>query len=99
MGRGASLLLNLPPDRRGQIHENDDALAARVPARCSTPPSRPTWRASAKATASNVRGGDAGFAAANVSDGDRDTYWATDDGVTTPELVLDLGRARDASTS
>jgi alpha-L-fucosidase len=28
----------------------------------------------------------------NVLDGRRDTYWATDDAVTTPELVLDLGR-------
>jgi alpha-L-fucosidase len=27
-----------------------------------------------------------------VLDGNRDTYWATGDQVTTPELVLDLGR-------
>ena len=39
-----------------------------------------------------MRGGDARFAAANVLDGKRDTYWTTDDAVTTPELVLDLGR-------
>ena len=39
-----------------------------------------------------MRGGDSRFAAANVLDGKRDTYWATDDAVTTPELVLDLGR-------
>ena len=25
-------------------------------------------------------------------DGNRDTYWATDDGVTTADLVLDLGK-------
>ena len=46
----------------------------------------------AKATASNTRGNDAKFAAANVIDGNPDTYWATDDAVTTPELVLDLGK-------
>jgi len=46
----------------------------------------------ARASASNVRGGDARFAPANVLDGKRDTYWATDDTATTPELVLDLGR-------
>jgi alpha-L-fucosidase len=39
-----------------------------------------------------VRGGDARFAAASVVDGKRETYWTTDDAVTTPELVLDLGR-------
>ena len=46
----------------------------------------------AKATASNTRGDDPQFAPANAIDGNRDTYWATDDGVTTPELVLDLGK-------
>ena len=86
------LLLNLPPDRRGRIHENDVALAARVPAACSTPPSRPTWRAARRPPPATRGGGDAQFAAANVLDGNRDTYWTTDDAVTTPELVLDLGR-------
>ena len=39
-----------------------------------------------------MRGGDGRYAPSRVLDGDRDTYWSTDDGVTTPELVLDLGR-------
>ena len=30
VGHGASLLLNLPPDRRGLIHENDVAVAADI---------------------------------------------------------------------
>jgi alpha-L-fucosidase len=91
VGRGASLLLNLPPDRRGRIQDNDvrvlrewrrvlDATFARDLA------------SGARATASNTRGGQRRFAPENVRDGKRGTYWATDDGVTTPELVLDLGR-------
>ena len=32
VGRGATLMLNVPPDRRGQIHENDLAVAARISA-------------------------------------------------------------------
>ena len=44
------------------------------------------------ASASNVRGDGERFSPARVLDGSRDTYWSTDDGVTTPELVLDLGR-------
>ena len=90
VGRGANLILNIPPDRRGRIHENDvkslrewrkllDATFAKDLAQ------------GAKATASNIRGNDEKFAAANVIDGKPETYWATDDAVTTPELVLDLG--------
>ena len=92
VGRGAALLLNLPPDRRGRIHENDvkslqgfrkilDATFAKDLAQ------------GAQATASNVRGGDKKFGARRVLDGRRDTYWSTDDNVTTPELVLAFGKA------
>jgi alpha-L-fucosidase len=93
VGRGASFLLNVPPDRRGRVHEADaqslKGFRELVDATFGTDLAR-----GAKATASNVRGGDARFAAANVLDGKRETYWATDDeGATTPELVLDLGRA------
>ena len=43
-------------------------------------------------SAGSVRGGglDQRFLPRNVIDNRRDTYWATDDKVTTPELVLDL---------
>jgi alpha-L-fucosidase len=91
VGRGGSLLLNLPPDRRGRIHENDErslrGFRQLFDATLST-----YLTNGARASASNVRGGDARFAAANVLDARRDTYWTTDDAVTTPELVLDLRR-------
>lgn len=91
VGRGCNLLLNLPPDRRGLIHENDVA-------------SLRAWRKhldatfavdlahGATASATHVRGEDAAFAAANVIDGNPNTYWATDDAVRVSELVLDLAR-------
>jgi alpha-L-fucosidase len=91
VGRGASLLLNVPPDRRGRIHENDER-ALRGFRQLLDATFRTDLARGARASASNVRGGDARFAAANVLDGRRDTYWATDDAATTPELVLDLGR-------
>ncbi len=47
---------------------------------------------SAKVTASNVRGKSRTFRAENLLDGSRETYWATDDGVALPEVVLDFGR-------
>jgi alpha-L-fucosidase len=91
VGRGASFLLNLPPDRRGRIHDHDVAslrgFRGVIDATFSN-----DLATGASATASNWRGGrDRRFAPANVLDGRRDTYWAADDGVRTPSLTLDLG--------
>jgi alpha-L-fucosidase len=91
VGRGASFLLNVPPDRRGRVHENDER-SLRGLERLLDATFGVDLAHGARASASNVRGEDARFAAANVLDGRRDTYWATDDGATAPELVLDLGR-------
>ncbi len=91
VGRGCNLILNLPPDRRGQINDNDAkallGLRRALDATFATDLAR-----SAKATASNTRGDDPQFGPAKVIDGDRETYWATDDSVTTGDLVLDLGK-------
>jgi len=47
----------------------------------------------ARFTASNVRGKNpARFGPAFLTDGDRYSYWATDDAVLTPELVVDMGK-------
>ncbi|MBI5383758.1 MAG: alpha-L-fucosidase [Verrucomicrobia bacterium] len=92
VGRGACLNLNLPPDRRGQIHEND-RKALREFRRLLDDTFATNLAKDAKFTASNVRGGGAKpFAPENVLDGNRDSYWATDDAVTNAELVLDLGQ-------
>jgi alpha-L-fucosidase len=87
VGRGASFLLNVPPDRRGRIHPNDER-ALRELGRLLEQTFAKDLARGANATASNVRGRGPRFAAANVRDADRQSYWATDDGVTTPELVL-----------
>ena len=92
VGRGASFLLNLPPDRRGRIHENDER-SLRVFRRLLDATFATDLASGARARASNVRGRDARFAAARVLDGKRETYWATDDSIVTPSLTLDLGRS------
>ena len=91
VGRGCNLILNVPPDRRGRIHEND---AQRTPRGSGSPrrPLRARPGAGAKATATGARGSDPRFAPGNVADGDPETYWASDDQARTPELILDLPR-------
>jgi len=41
-------------------------------------------------TATSVRGKDGRFAAENLVDENRETYWSTDDEMTTPEVTLEL---------
>jgi alpha-L-fucosidase len=92
VGRGASLLLNLAPDRRGQIPEPDVESLREFRRLLDATFARDLTRG-AKASASNSRGhGDQRFSPRNVIDGRRDSYWATDDQLETPELILDLGR-------
>jgi alpha-L-fucosidase len=92
VGRGACLNLNLPPDRRGLIHE-DDIKSLQEFRRILDATFAKNLAAGAKLTASNTRGNGAKeFAPENALDGDRSSYWATDDAVTTPELVLELGQ-------
>jgi alpha-L-fucosidase len=92
VGRGASLLLNIPPDRRGQIPEADAQSLREFRRRLDATFARDLAR-NAKATASNTRGGDARFVPQNAIDGERATYWVTDDAITNAELILDLGSA------
>jgi alpha-L-fucosidase len=89
VGRGASLLLNLPPDRRGQIPDGDAKSLREFRQRLDAMFSH-DLASDGKVTASNTRGGDRRFRAANVADAKRDTYWTTDDGVTNAELVVEF---------
>lgn len=91
VGRGANLILNLPPDRRGRIHENDVASLKAWRATLDATFSNDLARG-ARVTASGTRGGDRRFSPANVVDGKRNTYWSTDDGETTPWVQVDLGK-------
>jgi len=80
IGRNATLLLNLPVDRRGLVHENDEArlkeLVGTIKADFKTELLKGT-----KVQASNTRAVDSNFGTQNVIDGNKNTYWATDDKV------------------
>ncbi|WP_433778380.1 alpha-L-fucosidase [Flavobacterium anhuiense] len=80
IGRNATLLLNLPVDKRGLVHENDEArlkeLVATIKADFKT-----ELLAGTQVQASNIRANDSNFGPQNVSDGNKNTYWATDDKV------------------
>ncbi|TWB41069.1 alpha-L-fucosidase [Nitrospirillum pindoramense] len=86
VGRGANLILNLPPDRRGRIPDHDAAMLA-------------GWGDTLRATfgtdlakgamprASATRG--PGFGPDTVLDGRPDTYWCPPDAIRAADLVLE----------
>ena len=91
VGRGASFLLNVPPDRRGLPGENDAASLRGLGERLHATFEK-NLAAGAKITASNVRGKSKAFRAENLLDGNPETYWATDDAVTTADVVAEFRR-------
>jgi len=93
VGYNSVLLLNLPPDRRGLIHEND-VRRLREFRKVLDAIFDENLAASAKATASNVKGDNPAFAAEKITDGDPDTYWTTDDWTTAATVEFDLGKTR-----
>lgn len=89
VGRGGSFLLNLAPDRRGRVPDAD--MKSLVEFRRQLEAMfKHDLAPKAKATATNTRGNARQFAARNLNDGKRATYWATDDGTTAAEVVLEF---------
>ncbi len=89
IGRGSPLLLNVAPDKRGLISEMDiQALLS--------------WRrkidetfsnnlaANAQVSVDSYRGKSNQYAASNLTDGNPETYWATDDPVTSGSIELEF---------
>jgi len=91
VGYNSVLLLNLPPDKRGLIHEND-VQRLREFHKALDAIFDENLAAGAKATASHVKGNDPAFAADKIADGDPETYWTTEDWTTAATVDIDLGR-------
>ena len=87
-GRGASFLLNVPPDRRGQIHDAD-ANSLRGFGRIMRAAFARNLAAGANAKATNTRHG---YEPVHLLDENRHAYWAANDNVTQVDIVFTLPR-------
>lgn len=90
VGRNASLLLNFPVDNRGLIHENDVEQVMKM-AKAIEADFKTDLAIGKKVTATNVRGESRQFKPENLIDGDKETYWATDDSIVNASIILDFG--------
>jgi alpha-L-fucosidase len=89
VGRGSTLLLNIPPDKRGRFHEKDiEALTGFR--KILNREFAINKAAKAKVTATNIRGNNPIFTAGNITDGNKNTYWSTDDDISTGSFTIQL---------
>lgn len=79
VGRNCVLLLNIPPDQRGLLHEND-VRALREFRRILDETFATDLAMGARVEAESWRMGDSRFSPANVVDGNPETYWAAAEG-------------------
>jgi alpha-L-fucosidase len=93
VGRGSTLLLNVPPDKRGLFHENDvqslKAWKAMIDQEFKT-----NLAAGVKAEASSFRGNSGTYSGDMTTDGNKETYWSTDDDVVTGNIEINLGETK-----
>jgi len=89
IGRNASLLINFPVDTRGLIHENDVMQIMKL-AEAIKNDFAEDLAVHRSVSTTNTRGNSKKYKANNVTDGNPDTYWATDDGVNSASLLIDF---------
>lgn len=89
VGRGAALDLGLSPDKRGLLHDNDVESLSTFGKLLKETFSVDLAK-TARLSVSNIRGNNkALFGVKKLVDDDRYSYWATDDQVTSADLVLE----------
>ncbi|MEX1238682.1 MAG: alpha-L-fucosidase [Cyclobacteriaceae bacterium] len=89
VGRGSTLLLNIPPDKRGLLHEKDVA-ALKGWRKLLDEAFDQNLALKAEVTASEYRGKSKRFDPSGVTDGDAETYWTTNDSTTSASLDVNL---------
>lgn len=89
IGRNGNFLLNLPVDNRGLVHEKDVEQLMALKGQIDKDFENELAKGK-MVTASNIRGNNSNYAAENANDGNPETYWATDNGVTNAELTIEF---------
>lgn len=90
IGRNSNLILNVPPDRSGRIHPNDSVRLIEFRKAIDAIFGTNLIDQNTKIKASAVRGNSDKYSAVNLLDNDYDSYWTTDDNVTTASIEVDL---------
>lgn len=95
VGRGANLILNVPPMPSGRLHPTDVASLTAFGEALRREFAYPLLGKGTRIEASNVRGGSRRFAAGKLTDGRKDSYWATDDSVRAASVTIVMDGERE----
>ncbi len=89
IGQNSSLLINFPVDTRGLIHEKDEEAILKMAAKV-----KEDFAVNLAEEASFEASADRGieYDAKNLSDGDFNTYWTTQDGEMQASVEIDFGK-------
>ncbi|WP_163382872.1 alpha-L-fucosidase [Cyclobacterium jeungdonense] len=88
IGRNSSLLLNFPVDKRGKIHENDEAQLMKLVDKIREDFSSPLPLENARLSASSTHG--QGFNVENTMSEENNLYWAAEEGTTNATIQVDF---------
>src|SRR5690606_3629332 len=94
VGRNSNLLLNVPIDRTGLIHPNDSARLMEL-REVLDESFKDNLALDKSIQASNFRGDHKKFGCNNMSDGDYETYWTTDDKVHQASFTIELNQSTE----
>lgn len=89
VGRGSTLLLNVPPDRRGRVHEIDSTSLMGFKALLDSI-FNTNLALNKPVRVNSSRGNAKAYSGSNLTDNNPETYWATDDNVTSGTIEIDL---------
>ena len=91
VGRGSTLLLNIPPDQRGLFHEKDIESLRGYKKLLDTEFANNLAK-KARVKTNSFRANSPKYAGANLTDANKETYWATNDGQLSGSFEVDLGK-------
>ena len=94
IGRNSVLLLNVPPNKEGKLHEND---VNRLKEFGETIKKifKDDLALNKKVTVDSFANKDEKYGASKIVDGNYDTYWAPDKGSKTGTIEIDLGESKE----
>jgi len=96
VGRNGNLLLNLPVDRTGQVNKYD--VKALKAFRKALDREFSVDLAKGKdVKADSWRGNNPKYKPSNITDGNKETYWCTDDGIKTGSLTIDFNQPTEVN--
>lgn len=96
VGRNANLILNIPPNKEGLLPESNVTILAELGQMLKTRLGNDlALKGKVEVSEARANGAKRTYDASNINDGDKDTYWAPNDGTTEATITIELAEAQN----